>query len=114
MCMFLFLVNVVCGVCTHVFLYNSELGDGQPLKPKVERERERERGKESDKGDHGRDADKEKEREKKHLSRDVPGSKALQTREKYISKPISELDLSNCEKCTPSYRLLPKSVSGVF
>ncbi|CAH8253403.1 unnamed protein product [Arabidopsis lyrata] len=25
------------------------------------------------------------------------------------AKPISELDLSNCEQCTPSYRLLPKN-----
>lgn len=28
------------------------------------------------------------------------------------AKPISELDLSNCEQCTPSYRLLPKNVCG--
>jgi len=33
-------------------------------------------------------------------------------KEKYnLSKPISELDLSNCQRCTPSYRLLPKNVS---
>ncbi|KAK9090560.1 hypothetical protein Sjap_023737 [Stephania japonica] len=30
-------------------------------------------------------------------------------REKYMLKPISELDLSNCQRCTPSYRLLPKN-----
>jgi len=31
-------------------------------------------------------------------------------KEKYnLSKPISELDLSNCQRCTPSYRLLPKN-----
>lgn len=29
------------------------------------------------------------------------------SRDKHIPKPISELDLSNCERCTPSYRLLP-------
>ncbi|XAR64997.1 hypothetical protein NMG60_11008924 [Bertholletia excelsa] len=28
---------------------------------------------------------------------------------KYVGKPINELDLSNCEQCTPSYRLLPKN-----
>ncbi|PPR88925.1 hypothetical protein GOBAR_AA31762 [Gossypium barbadense] len=28
---------------------------------------------------------------------------------KYFGKPINELDLSNCERCTPSYRLLPKN-----
>ncbi|KAK4772300.1 hypothetical protein SAY86_014075 [Trapa natans] len=27
----------------------------------------------------------------------------------YTGKPINELDLSNCESCTPSYRLLPKN-----
>ncbi|KAL6967074.1 hypothetical protein U1Q18_032878 [Sarracenia purpurea var. burkii] len=27
---------------------------------------------------------------------------------KYIEKPIHELDLSNCEQCTPSYWYLPK------
>lgn len=31
---------------------------------------------------------------------------------KYFGKPINELDLSNCERCTPSYRLLPKNVCG--
>ncbi|XP_057529106.1 paired amphipathic helix protein Sin3-like 3 isoform X2 [Amaranthus tricolor] len=30
-------------------------------------------------------------------------------KDKYIGKPIQELDLSNCERCTPSYRLLPKN-----
>ncbi|XP_020405878.1 uncharacterized protein [Zea mays] len=33
------------------------------------------------------------------------------SKEKYnLCKPISELDLSNCQWCTPSYRLLPKNV----
>lgn len=31
-------------------------------------------------------------------------------KDKYMAKPINELDLSNCERCTPSYRLLPKNV----
>lgn len=35
-------------------------------------------------------------------------------KDKYIAKPINELDLSNCERCTPSYRLLPKNVRIVF
>ncbi|GAV73182.1 PAH domain-containing protein/Sin3_corepress domain-containing protein [Cephalotus follicularis] len=29
-------------------------------------------------------------------------------KEKYMAKSIQELDLSNCERCTPSYRLLPE------
>jgi paired amphipathic helix protein Sin3a len=37
---------------------------------------------------------------------------AFPSKEKYnLCKPISELDLSNCQRCTPSYRLLPKNVS---
>ncbi|XP_039068905.1 paired amphipathic helix protein Sin3-like 4 isoform X2 [Hibiscus syriacus] len=31
------------------------------------------------------------------------------SKDKYFGKPINELDLSNCERCTPSYRLLPKN-----
>ncbi|CAG9466619.1 unnamed protein product [Pedinophyceae sp. YPF-701] len=31
----------------------------------------------------------------------------FQMREKYLTLPISELDLSHCERCTPSYRMLP-------
>ncbi|GAB2280380.1 hypothetical protein Dimus_015015, partial [Dionaea muscipula] len=30
-------------------------------------------------------------------------------KEKFMGKPIQELDLSNCKSCTPSYRLLPKN-----
>ncbi|MCO5610178.1 hypothetical protein L7F22_064414 [Adiantum nelumboides] len=97
-------------------LVSKKLGDGPLLKPKVEREREKdrerekERGREEERGEHGRDAEKEKERDR-HLSREVPGHKGslASNREKYMTKPISELDLSNCEQCTPSYRLLPKS-----
>lgn len=40
------------------------------------------------------DAAKEKERHK----------------EKYMGKSIQELDLSDCKRCTPSYRLLPADV----
>lgn len=30
------------------------------------------------------------------------------SKDELLVKPINELDLSNCERCTPSYRLLPK------
>lgn len=98
-------------------LVSKKLGDGPLLKPKVEkerekdREREKERGREEERSEHGRDVEKEKERDR-HLTRDLPshkGSLASSNREKYMTKPISELDLSSCEQCTPSYRLLPKS-----
>lgn len=97
-------------------LVSKKLGDGPLLKPKVERdrekdrEREKERGREEEKAEHGLDVEKEKERDR-HLSREISSHKAslASNREKYMTKPISELDLSNCEQCTPSYRLLPKS-----
>ncbi|KAL2519477.1 Paired amphipathic helix protein Sin3-like 4 [Abeliophyllum distichum] len=44
-------------------------------------------------------------------SKDVAGQKmsAYASKDKYLAKPIQELDLSNSESCTPSYRLLPKN-----
>ncbi|XP_048229904.1 paired amphipathic helix protein Sin3-like 2 isoform X1 [Ricinus communis] len=47
------------------------------------------------------DKDKEQKREL-----DVAKEKE-RYREKYMAKSIQELDLSNCQRCTPSYRLLP-------
>lgn len=46
--------------------------------------------------------DKEKEQKQ------IDGAKEKERcREKYMAKSIQELDLSNCERCTPSYRFLP-------
>ncbi|KAG8383142.1 hypothetical protein BUALT_Bualt05G0153900 [Buddleja alternifolia] len=42
-------------------------------------------------------------------TKDVPGHKSSTVREKFMMKPIQDLDLSNCERCTPSYRLLPEN-----
>ncbi|XP_042020797.1 paired amphipathic helix protein Sin3-like 3 isoform X2 [Salvia splendens] len=58
--------------------------------------------------DHG---DRERDRPDKVLafSNDVQGQKVSITKEKYMAKPIHELDLSNCESCSPSYRLLPNN-----
>ncbi|XP_031274590.1 LOW QUALITY PROTEIN: paired amphipathic helix protein Sin3-like 2 [Pistacia vera] len=47
---------------------------------------------------------KDKEREQK---RENEVAKENGYREKYYAKSIQELDLSNCQRCTPSYRLLP-------
>ncbi|KAJ0241243.1 Paired amphipathic helix protein Sin3-like 4 [Hirschfeldia incana] len=44
---------------------------------------------------------REREREKERLEKAAASQK--------WAKPINELDLSNCEQCTPSYRLLPKN-----
>lgn len=41
--------------------------------------------------------------------KDMAKMKIIAAREKFISRPISELDLSACERCGPSYRLLPKN-----
>ncbi|XVF58163.1 hypothetical protein PTKIN_Ptkin07bG0041300 [Pterospermum kingtungense] len=47
----------------------------------------------------------DKDREHK---RDIEGAKERERyREKYMAKSIQELDLSDCQRCTPSYRLLP-------
>ncbi|KAK6931145.1 Histone deacetylase interacting domain [Dillenia turbinata] len=71
-----------------------------------------------DRGDRERD-DKDKDREHEFRERDRSGTfgnkdgsghKILfSSKDKYLGKPIQELDLSNCERCTPSYRLLPKN-----
>lgn len=43
--------------------------------------------------------------------RDIDSAKEKDRfKEKYWVKSIQELDLSDCERCTPSYRLLPKDV----
>ncbi|CAH8257671.1 unnamed protein product [Arabidopsis lyrata] len=44
---------------------------------------------------------RERDREKERLEKAAASQK--------WAKPISELDLSNCEQCTPSYRRLPKN-----
>ena len=41
--------------------------------------------------------------------KDAAKLKVIAARDKFLSRPISELDLSMCERCGPSYRLLPKS-----
>ncbi|KAK8469973.1 hypothetical protein PHAVU_004G022900 [Phaseolus vulgaris] len=47
----------------------------------------------------------DKDREHK---RDMDGAKEKERyKEKYMGKSIQELDLSDCKRCTPSYRLLP-------
>nr|GMD16980.1 paired amphipathic helix protein Sin3-like 3 isoform X1 [Ipomoea batatas] len=65
-----------------------------------------------------RDRDRDCELEERNQDRDtrerdrlkeLHGQKMFSSKDKYIAKPIHELDLSNCERCTPSYRLLPKN-----
>ncbi|KAI4383552.1 hypothetical protein MLD38_009378 [Melastoma candidum] len=42
-------------------------------------------------------------------ARDAQKMMFFSSKDKYFAKPINELDLSNCVRCTPSYRLLPKN-----
>ncbi|KAK9104764.1 hypothetical protein Scep_021608 [Stephania cephalantha] len=57
-----------------------------------------------------RDADREWGKERVDNGASQGGHKVpFLNREKYMAKPISELDLSDCQRCTPSYRLLPKN-----
>lgn len=68
--------------------------------------------------DHERERERDRERERTDkgvscISKDVAAHRNSLpiNKEKYNwNKPISELDLSNCQRCTPSYRLLPKNV----
>ncbi|KAJ8457998.1 hypothetical protein OPV22_030924 [Ensete ventricosum] len=79
-----------------------------------DRDRERERDMDEQK-DCERERNNEKERVDKgalYNSKEGASHKAtfFSNKEKYnLWKPISELDLSNCQRCTPSYRLLPKN-----
>ncbi|KAF9666412.1 hypothetical protein SADUNF_Sadunf16G0226700 [Salix dunnii] len=47
----------------------------------------------------------DKDKDQKQIDR--AKEKERCSREKYMAKSIQELDLSNCERCTPSYRFLP-------
>uniref|UniRef100_A0ACD5VD60 Uncharacterized protein n=1 Tax=Avena sativa TaxID=4498 RepID=A0ACD5VD60_AVESA len=67
---------------------------------------DKERDKEHEREDRNRDRDREREKER---LKEGASQKPSVTKDKYLSKPISELDLSNCQRCTPSYRLLPKN-----
>ncbi|BFI09258.1 paired amphipathic helix protein Sin3a [Marchantia polymorpha subsp. ruderalis] len=94
-----------------------DFGEGTMLKPpKVEKDKERERDRKERDGEtpmNEPEHEREKDRDRSAFlgPKDPTCQKAssMFNKEKYSNKPISELDLSNCERCTPSYRLLPKS-----
>jgi paired amphipathic helix protein Sin3a len=78
----------------------------------VKKERDKGRAGEDRERDNEKPSENERERPDK-VSKEGATHKAtpFSGKEKYLCKPISELDLSNCQRCTPSYRLLPKNVS---
>jgi paired amphipathic helix protein Sin3a len=57
-----------------------------------------------------KDTDREREKIERYRERDREKERLekVAASQKW-AKPISELDLSNCEQCTPSYRRLPKN-----
>jgi len=81
--------------------------EGHGPKPMKLEDRDRDR----DDGMKERDR-RERDKSNAIANKDVSAPKMFQygSKDKYSGKPISELDLSNCEQCTPSYRLLPKNV----
>ncbi|WOK93445.1 paired amphipathic helix protein Sin3-like 4 isoform X2 [Canna indica] len=79
-----------------------------------DRDREREREIDEREKNHERERNNERERIDKgtlhNFKEGGPHKTLFSNKEKYnLWKPISELDLSNCQRCTPSYRLLPKN-----
>ncbi|XP_020097203.1 paired amphipathic helix protein Sin3-like 4 [Ananas comosus] len=88
----------------------------KPLKPE-----DRERDKERERDEREKDREKEREKEREKVDKGAPQhskdgashrTPLFAGKEKYnLFKPISELDFSNCQRCTPSYRLLPKNYS---
>lgn len=88
----------------------------RPLKVE-ERDRDQDRDK-----DEGLAKERDREtRERDRIDKSVvfghkegPKMSLFPSKEKFLSKPINELDLSNCERCTPSYRLLPKNVYNLI
>ncbi|KAH9609157.1 hypothetical protein KSS87_002383 [Heliosperma pusillum] len=76
-----------------------------------DRERDRDLGREDRDRDHDYMERDRTDRGSPYVSKEVANLRIStnSNKDKYIGKPIQELDLSNCERCTPSYRLLPKN-----
>ncbi|KAJ3685975.1 hypothetical protein LUZ61_015139 [Rhynchospora tenuis] len=100
--------------CENLDEFIAGINKRQMPRPAKLEEKEREREREERERDRDRDRDKEVDRPDKGtpgVTKEGPSHKtAPSSKEKYnLCKPISELDLSNSPKCTPSYRLLPKN-----
>ncbi|KAJ7953703.1 Paired amphipathic helix protein Sin3-like [Quillaja saponaria] len=81
--------------------------------PKLVKVEDRDRDKDGvrDRDDAVKERDCETRERDRLVNKDVSGHRMslFSSKDKYLAKPIQELDLSNCERCTPSYRLLPKN-----
>jgi len=109
--------EIVSRIANNVADVDSGEGGGTKLlKMENGREKDREYDRELEKENERIKAEdqeryRERDKDRHHRAKDILNSNAslLPNKEKSTNKPISELDLSNCERCTPSYRLLPKN-----
>ncbi|KAE9597058.1 putative transcription regulator Others family [Lupinus albus] len=86
--------------------------EGHGPKPKKVKDKDRDQDRYRVDGMKERDREcRERDKSTAIANKDVSGSKTslFPSKDKYLSKPINELDFSNCDQCTPSYRLLPKN-----
>ncbi|XP_015575286.2 paired amphipathic helix protein Sin3-like 4 isoform X2 [Ricinus communis] len=103
--------GLLAGVVSKKSLWNE---GNLPRPVKLEdKDRDRDRGREDGIKDRERET-RERDRLDKNVAfgpKDTGGHKMslFSSKDKFLAKPINELDLSNCERCTPSYRLLPKN-----
>eukprot|EP00268_Persea_americana_P032753 TRINITY_DN322_c0_g1_i5.p1 TRINITY_DN322_c0_g1~~TRINITY_DN322_c0_g1_i5.p1 ORF type:complete len:1449 (+),score=328.48 TRINITY_DN322_c0_g1_i5:313-4659(+) len=102
----------LAGVCSKKSLLN----EGHLARPVKAEDRDKERESERDERNKDRERERTRDKDRERLDKNAPfpqresASRTLfSNNEKYMTKPISELDLSNCQRCTPSYRLLPKN-----
>ncbi|XP_021604424.1 paired amphipathic helix protein Sin3-like 4 isoform X3 [Manihot esculenta] len=89
--------------------------DGNLPRPVKLEDKDKDRDREREDGVKEREREtRERDRLDKNVAfsnnKDLGGHKMslFSNKDKFL-KPINELDLSNCERCTPSYRLLPKN-----
>ncbi|XP_061360798.1 paired amphipathic helix protein Sin3-like 4 isoform X1 [Gastrolobium bilobum] len=84
--------------------------EGHGLKAMKVEDRDRDRYRDDGMKERDREC-RERDKSTVIANKDVSGPKMslYLSKDKYCSKPINELDLSNCDQCTPSYRLLPKN-----
>ncbi|XP_010255489.1 PREDICTED: paired amphipathic helix protein Sin3-like 4 isoform X2 [Nelumbo nucifera] len=96
---------------THCEKIESLWNEGHLPRPVKVEDKEKDRERERDDREKDRDRERERDKERERHDKGVGGHKVplYSNKEKFIAKPISELDLSNCQRCTPSYRLLPKN-----
>ncbi|KAE9613428.1 putative transcription regulator Others family [Lupinus albus] len=100
------------GFLAGVMNKKSVWSEGQGPKPMKVDDRDRDRDRYRNDGLKERDREcRERGKSTAIAIKDVSGPRVslYPSKDMYLSKPINELDLSNCEQCTPSYRLLPKN-----